>query len=459
MRLFVWLWLVASSLVLVRQISSAETRPQYGGTLRIEIREEIRSLDPADNFPVDSLARRNVLGQIFETLVEVDDRGELHPGLATGWHAESGNQRWQFEIRKGVKFHDGSELTPETASASLRAANPAWKVFAQGDSVIVECAQADTDLPAELALTRNSIVKKAVGGQIVGTGPFRVKDWEPGKHLTLAAEEGYWRGRVFIDSVDVKTGKNFPQQMLELESNQADVVEILPEQSQRVAMAGHRVSSSRPVELVALVFPNEPHTPDEKMMRSALAHSIDRISIRDALLQGTGEGAACLLPNWMTGYAFAFSTGANLNLARQERELVRTAPNWTVSYDANDPLSRLLAERVALNAHDAGTAIRATAAANADLKVVRIPLVSTDPWVALNWLATGLGLTIPKRSADSMEVLYGTEKELLEQQRVIPLFHLPAAWAVSPAVRDWQTDADGRWRVENVWINKEKDRP
>lgn len=459
MKLFVWPYLVAASLALVGQMLSAETRPQYGGTLRVEIREEINSLDPADISHVDSLARQNVLGLIFETLVTLDQHGQIHAALATRWQAQPGNQRWQFEIRRGVRFHDGSELTPEIAASDLRAENPAWKVFAQGDSVIVECPQPDPDLPAELALTRNGIAKKNGAGAINGTGPFYVRDWEPGKRLILDAQDNHWLGRAFMDSIEVQQGKNFHEQLLDLDSGKADLVEVAPEQAQRASAAGHRINSSHLVELVALVFGREAQNADEKTMRVALAHSIDRSSMRGALLQGTGEPAACLLPNWMTGYGFAFSTDTNLNWARQQREQVRTAASWTVGYDANDSLSHMVAERIALNAHDAGIILRPTDAANVDLRVIRISVASSNPWVALSNIAAVSGMTMPARSTDSAEQLYSSEKQLLNDGRVIPLFHLPAQFAVSPDMRDWSVGADGRWRLENVWVGKDRNRP
>jgi ABC-type transport system substrate-binding protein len=456
MRRFVWLWLAASSLALAVRVSSAETRPQYGGTLRIAIGEEITSLDPGDSSQVDSLARRNVLGLIFETLVTVDDRGRIHPALATRWQADPGNQRWQFEIRHEVKFHDGSELTPEMAAATLRAQNPSWKVFAQGDSVVVESAQLDSDLPAELALTRNSIAKKNGGGKISGTGPFRIENWQPGKQLTLAAEENHWRGRAFVDSIEIEMGKNFREQLLELDSDQTDVVEVAPEQTQRVLMQGHRVSGSHPIELLALVFADEPRTADEKMLRSALAHSIERSSMRSALLQGAGEGASSLLPTWMSGYGFAFSTETDLKSAREERAELRAAPVLTVGYDANDPLARTIVERVALNAQDAGLTLRPVASASADLRLMRVPLASADPWVALENVAGALGLAMPQAAGDSIEDLFSAEVTLLAKQRVIPLLQLPAEWALSPGVKDWRVGADGSWRLNEVSMGKDR---
>ncbi|MGB8865427.1 MAG: hypothetical protein WA350_00695 [Candidatus Sulfotelmatobacter sp.] len=88
MKRFGWRRLVASSLLLMALLikaGAAETRPQYGGTLRIAMREAPASLDPCDATQADSLARRNVLALIFETLVTLDDRGRLHPSLAVDW--------------------------------------------------------------------------------------------------------------------------------------------------------------------------------------------------------------------------------------------------------------------------------------------------------------------------------------------------------------------------------------
>jgi peptide/nickel transport system substrate-binding protein len=460
MKRFGWPWLVASSLLLGASLinaGAAETRPQYGGTVRIAMREAPVSLDPSDTTSADSFARRNLLALVFETLVTVDDRGRVHPGLAVDWQVAPGNQRWQFHLRRGVKFHDGSPLTAEIAASALRTANPSWKVFAEGDALIVERDQADADVPAEVALTRNSIVKKNGGGKLSGTGPFHIADWQPGKKLTLAAEEDHWRGRAFADAIEVEMGRNFREQLNELELGRADLVEVAPEQGHHVAMEGGRVSSSQPLELVALAFSSDPKTADEKRLRSALAHSIDRGSMKSVLLQGAGQATASLLPNWMTGYGFVFSTDADLKEARHLREQARTAPSWTVRYDANDSVAQVLVERVALNARDAGLALQPTTAATADMRLVRIPLASADPWTALANVAETLGMALAKASGESVEDLYGAEAALLAGQRVIPLFHLPAEYAASPALNDWRPAADGSWRLDEVWV--EKDRP
>jgi len=165
--------------------------------------------------------------------------------------------------------------------------------------------------------------------------------------------------------------------------------------------------------------------------------------MRGAVLQGAGQAAASILPNWISGFGFAFAGAANLELARREREQVRSAPNLTVGYDANDSLARVLAERVALNARDAGISLQTTTAAKSDLRLARIALPSADPWVALRGVAEALGVALPRTSGTSVEELYAAERGLLAGQRVIPLFHLPAEWAASNALQDWSPAADG----------------
>src|SRR5208282_4000593 len=144
----------------------------------------------------------------------------------------------------------------------------------------------------------------------------------------------------------------------------------------RDSQAGRRLANSAPVELLALLFARDAASPDERLLREALALSVERGSIRSVLLQGAGQPAASILPNWMSGYGFVFSTDADLPRARHAREQVHTIPTWTVGYEGNDSVARLLAERIALNAKDAGLSLQPTSAGVADLRLVRIPLAS-----------------------------------------------------------------------------------
>jgi peptide/nickel transport system substrate-binding protein len=453
MRHFGWRWFAVSSIIFVAVAANAETRPQYGGVLHIAMRDAPASLDPADrdlanNVQAESFARRSLTMLMFDTLVTIDDNDRVQPSLATAWQIQPGSQRWEFRVRRSVKFQDGVPLTAETAAASLRAANPSWTVVANADSVVIDSS--DPNLLAELALPRNAIVNRTTDNKPSGTGPFHVVDWQPGKKLSLAAEENCWRGRPFIDAIEIELGKRFRDQMTALEVGKADLVEVAPEQTHRISQQGRRLASSAPVEFLALLFTRDAASPEEKLLREALALSVERGSIRSVLLQGAGEPTAGILPAWMSGYGFVFPIDADLARARQDRDQVRSRPSWTLGYDGSDPLGRLLAERIALNAKDAGLSLQPAPAVTADLRLVRIPLAH-DPWIALASVANFAGLP-PGKTDDGVEDLYASEVAMLATQRVIPLFHLPVSYASSSSLKNWALRPDGSWALADAWL-------
>src|SRR5579872_672862 len=500
MRRIGWQWLAASS-VLLLALAQAETRPQYGGTLRVAMRAAPTTLDPAD--AQDSFGRRSITFLLFDTLVTIDDSRRCIPGLAESWQSSRGNQRWELRLRQGLKFDDGTPLTAEIAAASLREANPSWNVSISGNSVIIEQEIGDAEMLAELALPRNAIAKRDVGkligtgpfhviewqpeignsviieqeigdaemlaelalprnaiakrdvGKLIGTGPFHVIEWQPGRKLTVAANEEYWRGRPYIDAIEIEMDRSFRDQMTEFELRKADLVEIAPEQTHRFAQEGRGLTSSARVELLALVFTRDASSAQEKTLRQALGLSIERGSIRSVLLQGIGEPSGALLPTWISGYGFVFSTDTELQKARQLRAEVRAVGTRTVGYDGNDPLCRLVAERVALNAKDAGLALQPTSGTATDLRVMRIPVASSDPWVALNQILGLLGVPAAKKGG-STEDLYSVEQGVLANGRVIPLFYLPVSYASSANLKEWKLRLDGSWDVSSAWLENSK---
>jgi peptide/nickel transport system substrate-binding protein len=393
---------------------------------------------------------------MFDTLVTSDENGRLQPSLATSWQVAPAKQRWQFRLRRGVKFHDGTPLTAEIAAASLRNANPSWTVTVEAESVVIEQDSADPDLPAELALARNAIVRRNADGTTSGTGPFHIVDWQAGKKLTLAAEEACWHGRPYLDGIEIEMGRNYHDQMMSLDLGKADLAEVPAEQVHRAALEGRGLVSSFPVELLALVFARDASAPEEKLLREALAFSVERGSIRSVLLQGMGRPAGGVLPDWISGYGFVFPTDADLTRARHAREQVHTIPAWTLGYDGTDGLARLLAERIALNAKDAGLSVQPTSAAVTDVRLVRISLASADAWIALTQMGALVGFSVARKNDGAAEDLYNAEQSLLTTQRIIPLFHLPASYAAAANLKDWTVRPDGTWNLADAWLGSRR---
>jgi ABC-type transport system substrate-binding protein len=436
---------VASSLLPLA--ARAETRPHYGGTLRIALREAPQTLDPAS---LTGPSLSNLSRHIFETLVTLDEGGGPQPLLATYWQAEPGNQRWRFLLRSGVSFSGGTPLDAAAVAASLRNSNPGWRVIPSGNSVLIETNVPDLEVPAELALPRNGIVHRS-GSELNGTGPFTGK-FDPGKHLTLIANEQYWGGRPFLDTVEVDFGVNDRDGLTALDLGKADVVEVAPEDIQRLRAQDRTVAASDPAELMALVFANEPASDIDVHARTILAQSLDTAAISNVVLQGGGEPTSALLPNWLSGYAFVFNSELTERPQRTEAYLRPI----TLTYDSSDAIARLVAERILLNARDAGLTVQLTTTANADLRLARIPLASSDARLALTELARVLQLPAPKFTGDSIEDVYAAEKSLLQSHRMIPLVHLRTALTLRPNVRAWNILPDGRWDLGPVWLAPER---
>jgi len=397
----------------------------------------------------------NLTRLLFDTLTVLNDRGVLEPCLAVSWEAEPGNQRWRIKLRPDVNFADGSPLTTDVVATSLRAANPDWKVFPAGDSVTIETLRPKPNFPAELALSRNAIVKR--GGALVGTGPFTVSEWQPGKYLALRATENYWGNRPFVDTIQISLGQNLREQMIRFDLGKLDLVEIAPEQAHRAEMENRRTSLTQPIELLALVFARDIQNPSDEVSRQALALSVDRATINNVLLQGAGAPTGSLLPAWMSGYSFLFPSAFDISQALQLRSQSRQNVNWTLGYDINDPLARTIADRIALNARDAGISIQVSSNIATDIRLARVRIDSLDCQLALSRVAQALGLPEPAVSGASAEDLFSAESSLLRSKRVVPLLHLRAAVGLSSSVKNWKESPDGSWHVSDVWM--EADRP
>jgi peptide/nickel transport system substrate-binding protein len=426
---------------------TAATRPHYGGTLRVGVQTSAQSVDPTVS---GAPGLRSLTQLVFETLVKLDDRGRPQPLLASSWQVEPGNQRWRFQIRSGVVFSDGIPVDASVAAASLRAANPDWKVFALGELVMVETSSPVSNLAAELALPRNSISRRSQGA-LIGTGPFTVEQFDVSKqHLTLQANDQYWGGRPFIDSIEADLGKNDRDELMLMDLGKSDLVEVAPEDIRRAQSGNRLLRASPPVELLALFFTREARSDDEIRQRNALAQSIDSASLNNVVFQSAGEPTGALLPNWLSGYGFVYPTGSAPARVRASHSVA-----WTLSCDSSDQTARLAADRILLNAKDAGITLQIVNSDAADVRLVKVALPSDDSETALGILASAFQLPAPTFDNPSVSNLYDAESTALHTRRVIPLIYLRTAVAFRSNVHGLKLLPDGSWQLANIWLSAE----
>ena len=447
MRRIAFLFLVAASLL---GAAEGATRPRYGGTLRVMLQSAPDSLElRSGGTPGDYWDAARIVALIADNLVELDVATHAQPALALTWQNDLNGKRWQFTLRRGVKFHDGTAASAATIAQILGERHSEWIVRGAGDLLTIESDSPMPSLLAELALPRNAILKRSANGLPVGTGAFRVSEFQPGKSLRLAANEESWAGRPFTDAIEIELGRSQRDQAIALELGKTDLIES-PPQATAANGGSQSVRTSLPVELMALVFPANSKAQDVRV-REALALAVDRKPIQSVLLKGIGEPTASILPNWMTGYSRVFPAPANLQRAKVVLADSRQ-PALTVSYDPRDPQAQLIAERIALNAREIGITLRVSLSGVADVSLIRIVLPSSDPATSLREAARELGLQQPLIHGGSVDDLYQAERTLLDGHTVIPLFHLPVASVGGARVRNWRPGPTGNWNLSDVWL-------
>ena len=406
-----WRLLVVASLI---STASAATRPHYGGALRLQTKDRAA---PSD--------------LMFDTLVTFNDSAQPRPALATSWKHDADFKRWEFQLRSGVKFHDGSPLTAAVAAAALEKAG----AFALGDTLIIRPDQPAPKLLHSLA--GMPIFKNRADGGRIGTGPFRMVT-ENAARAVFEANEDYWGGRPYLDSVEIDTGRHPRDQLLAFDLSKADVVELDFGDLRRVTQSGKRFWTSPPIELVALAF--EPLV--DQRVREGIALSIGRSTIHSVLLQKQGVATGAILPQWLSGYSFLFPAARDLDKARQ---LGSGSGPVTIGYDPADTTMRLIAERISVNAREAGITVRTTSGSQAAGRVVRIRVSSSDPFQALAAVGDAVGIKVSG-------TLYDVERTLLQGSRIVPLLHLPALYGLGSRVRGWAPSRWGGWKLDSVWL-------
>jgi ABC-type transport system substrate-binding protein len=468
-----------SSLLLLAAGAYGGSRPRYGGTVRILLHDRVLSIDPLGDEDRPA-ARDRMAALAFENLTQVDAQGRLRPGLAVSWHADQAKRAWQFRLRL-ANFHDGTVLTAGDVAVSLAKSNPAWKYSAiDRQTVSIETPSPVQQMPELLALPRYAIVKRQADGNnppiLIGTGSYKLNQWQAGEHAQFIANEDYWGGRPFADAIEFQMGSTLRDQLMDRQLGSYAATELSIDQIRNVEQNNQTVMLSRASDLLALVFlqPDSGGRPGRKpvdaRVRQALGLTINRAAISNVIFQRKASPASGLLPQWLTGYEFMFSGATDINRAKELRAdaaaFVVISP-IALAYDFADPLARLAAERIAVDAREAGIVVQpyaeshlyskaARGSMNADAVLLRVPLQSFDPSIALAARTDDMGLS-PESApailgATRPEDLLEIERKLLESSRVLPIAHVPQVLWLNNTAHNWQQELNGAWNLDQLWM-------
>lgn len=311
---------VASVVLLLSQQSFAaqpsSCKPE--GILRVAQGTEMTTVDPAKSYATG--ADVSFLPQVFDALIMQGPDGILAPGLATSWKILDDGKRIEFELRKGVKFHNGDEFTADDVKFSWdRISNPDTKwnplstVYPTLKSVdVIDKYRVGFNFSAfdALFLTYgagrlwimprdyfNSVAKsfadsKGFTDKPVGTGPFKFVEWSRKNHWSIEAFEDYWGGSPCIKTAIIRIVPDELTRISMLKAGEVDIVQGVPPS----LIADLKQTRNVHVEIVPTltkVWLDTNDTEDapwaKPEVRLAMNYAIDRKTIIERLLNGLGD--------------------------------------------------------------------------------------------------------------------------------------------------------------------------
>ncbi|MGB2080120.1 MAG: ABC transporter substrate-binding protein, partial [Vibrio sp.] len=257
--------------------------------------------------------------QIIETLLNIDEHGQLLPGLAQAWQVLEQGRIWQFKLRSDVIFHDGQLLNAAAVTKSLTIALQSHGVLRQAPiesikalddlTVQVQLTQAYAPLGAMLANYSTAILSQSAyndEGQVVhlyGTGPYRLMSFEPPHKLLVSRFDEYWGEQGSILFASYLTGHRAESRILQAKSGEADIVFTLdPGMTSHLkkddGVTVHTFDTPRTLILKL----NSSHPFLTFKARQALSLAIDRMAISEHVMHGAGEATNQLLPASMQAW-------------------------------------------------------------------------------------------------------------------------------------------------------------
>jgi len=294
-----------------------------GGTVTYAAGADPDSLDPAN---AESNPSEAVNRMMYENLARFDEKLRIVPGLATEWKQSKDGLTWTFNLRKGVKFHDGTPFNAEAVKVFIeRMIGPEkpsraglYTPFVNTVDVVDEFT-VRINLKAPFAFFLNNLAHSASGiispaalkaygkdisRRAVGTGPFKFVEWVHGDHLTMVRNDEYWGGKPRLDKITVKTVKEDSARVMMLQSGDAQLIVRIPsEDIPRLEKDPNiKLDSTETLRVLYLGFncAKKPFT--DIRVRQAISYAIDKESIVKNIYQGRALVASGMVAPLTTGY-------------------------------------------------------------------------------------------------------------------------------------------------------------
>ena len=288
-------------------LAMADT-PQKGGNLIVCQPAEPPGLDPTAN--TAAAIDRVVFSNIYEGLIKVDRNGNFIPGLATKWEVSADGRVYTFNLRQGVKFHNGEPFNAQTAKWNLERAmgpdsvnaHPEYfrgieKIETPDDNTLILSLK-DVDALFIPHMAEGDAVMLPIKGyenaksNPIGTGPFRFAKWVRGDRVEMVRFEDYWNTELpYLDNVVFKFIGDASAQIAALKAGDIDVIGYIaaPESAMELSKdSSYKVYAGTTTGEVIMSTNNKAKPFDNKLVRQAMAYAIDRQAVIDLVMFGYG---------------------------------------------------------------------------------------------------------------------------------------------------------------------------
>ncbi len=306
----------------------------WAADLRVGMKLEPSSIDPHyHNLGPNNSAARH----FFDRLVHTNEKQQLGPGLAVSWKPLD-DTTWEFKLRQGVTFHDGSPFTADDViftferAPNVEASPSSFALYTKGKTLTKIddfTLHITTERPYPLmpndVSTINIISRKNgegaktadynSGKAAIGTGPYKFVEWVPGDRLVMEKNPDYWGEKAAFDRVVIKPINSDPTRVAALLAGDVEMIDLVPTADIARLKTDPKVVLSQGVSN-RVIYLHLDHDRDNSpfvtgtggknplkdvRVRKAISKSINRPAIVEKVMEGIAIPAGQLLPEGFFG--------------------------------------------------------------------------------------------------------------------------------------------------------------